>query len=113
MPAGERERKLDVMSDAPSHRELDAKLEASEARTDAKFAGLGGRLDAISGKLDAIRNGQLAMAGLIIAALGIVIAVMVYGAQWFGVGLQSHDVLTAAARDGAAQALAATNRVGR
>ena len=98
------------VSDPVTPRELDARFGEADARTDAKLAPFAGEFNAINGKLDSIRNGQLAIAGLIIAALGIAVAVMAYGAQWFGLGLQSHDSLVAAAKEGAAQALKATGR---
>ena len=93
------------VSEPITRTEIAAQVEASEARTDTKFAGLNAQLDALSEKLDGVRGGIWAIAALVLASLGVIIAVMAYGGQWFGLGLQSKDVLSQAAKDGAVQAL--------
>lgn len=81
---------------------IDAKIEAAEARTDTKFAGLKGSLDLINERLDNIKsatNGLRLNVWLAAAtALGLGVAAMSFGASQFGNGVM---VTTAAVQDSA------------
>ncbi|UXS31356.1 hypothetical protein FY152_04305 [Agrobacterium tumefaciens] len=92
---------------------VDAKIAASEARTDTKFAQLMGELSTmraeINGRLDVLgtRVGHVetSTAGMkttvivtAIAALGLTVAVMAYGSQWFGLGMDAQQVADRAAQ---------------
>src|SRR5690606_6890633 len=79
---------------------IDAKIEAAEARTDTKFAGLKGSLDLINERLDNIEtatNGVRLNVWLAAAtALGLGIAAMAFGASQYGNGIM---VTTVAVQD--------------
>jgi hypothetical protein len=78
---------------------IDAKIAAAEARTDTKFAQVIARLDRMPSTATLI--GSLATAAATIIA--IVLAVLAYGSQWFGLGMDA----SAAAQAGADRALSA------
>jgi hypothetical protein len=103
-------------SDSPTRSEIDAKIAASEARTDTKFAELLGEIKVTNAGIVGLRSefsdmrgyarsshhttiGTIVATGLGIVA--IVIALLTYGATWFGLGINAHDV----ARQAADQAL--------
>ena len=96
-------RTSDVMADVPTRPEFDAKLAAAHARNETQFE----RLRSDIREFRAATVGKTTFFLGLIAFFAAVIAVLAYAGQWFGLGLQSHDALVAAAREGARQALAA------
>jgi hypothetical protein len=93
------------MSDPPTEKELDLSIQVSEARTDSKFAELLGEMKVIGARLDAIERatsgikatviGTAVVAG--IGIIGVLIAILGYGQQWLGVGLNITEVSEKAA----------------
>lgn len=87
--------------------EIDAKIAGSEARIDTKFAQLLGELTTmraeIKGSLDTVsarvEHVEKATAGVkttvivtAIAAMGLTVAIMAYGSQWFGLGMDAQQI---------------------
>lgn len=87
--------------------EVDAKIAASEARTDTKFAQLMGELSTmraeINGRLDVlgtrVEHVEKSTAGTkttiivtAIAAIGLTASILAYGGQWFGLGMDAQQV---------------------
>lgn len=94
--------------------ELDAKIEASEARTDTKFAQMmgelttmraeiNGKFETLSTRLDHVEGATKGMRSTVIGTgigvVAVIIAVMAYGAQWFGLGLDSQSISDQAAKN--------------
>lgn len=81
---------------------VDAKIAAAEARSDTKFAELLGELKLINVRLDHVERTTGGMRSTVIGTgigvVAVVIAVMAYGAQWFGVGMDAQAVADNAAR---------------
>src|SRR5690606_31435671 len=75
---------------------VDAKIAASEARTDTKFAQVLARLDNIEKSTHGIKTTTI-LTG--IAAVGVTVAVIAFGASQFGNGVM---VTSAAVQDAAA-----------
>lgn len=75
---------------------VDAKITAAEARTDTKFAELLGELKLMNQRLDHVERSTSGMKSTVIGTgigvVAIVIAVMAYGAQWFGLGMDAQQV---------------------
>lgn len=92
-----------VMADTPTRPELDAKLAAAHANVETQFE----KLRSDIRELRAATIGKTTFFLGLIAFFAATVAVLAYAGQWFGLGLQSHDALVAAAREGARQALAA------
>jgi hypothetical protein len=91
------------MVDPPSREEIDAKIAASEARTDTKFAELLGevkatnaRLDHITGHLVEEKAGRRVTNSLIIgtglAVIAAIVAVVSMSAAWFTNGIAVNDL---------------------
>lgn len=79
---------------------VDAKIAAAEARTDTKFAELRGDLKAISASTSGLKATVITtVVGTGIAVLAVTIAVIAYGGQMFGSGLDA----STAAREAAAE----------
>jgi RNA 3'-terminal phosphate cyclase len=80
---------------------VDAKIAAAEARTDTKFAELLGEMRLMNQRLDHVEKSTSGMRSTVIGTgIGVVavaIAVMAYGAQWFGVGMDAQQVSERAA----------------
>lgn len=92
---------------------IDAKIAAAEARTDAKFAEMIGQLSTmraeINGRLDTMNaraeHVEKSTAGIkttvivtAIAALGLTVAIMAFGSQWFGLGMDAQQISQRAAQ---------------
>lgn len=81
---------------------VDAKIAASEARSDTKFAELLGELRLMNQRLDHVERSTSGMRSTVIGTgigvVAVVIAVMAYGAQWFGVGMDAQQVSERAAQ---------------
>lgn len=86
------------MSDI-SREEIDAKLDAAEARTDVKFAQLMGELGKINVRLDGVERStsgtKATIIGTGIAAVALVVGILAFGQQWFGIGLTTRDIVRA------------------
>lgn len=95
---------------------VDAKIAAAEARTDTKFAQLmgelatmraeiNGRLDGLGTKVQHVENSTAGIKTTVIvtaiAALGLTVAVMAYGSQWFGLGMDAQQVADRSAQTSA------------
>ena len=93
----------ETMTDAPTRPELDAKLATAQAQTETQFE----KLRSDIRELKAATVGKATFFLGLIAFFAATVAVLAYAGQWFGLGLQSHDALVAAAKEGARQALAA------
>ncbi len=82
--------------------EVDAKIEAAEARTDTKFEKLLGELKLINQRMDSIERSTSGTKTTIIvtaiAALGLTVAIMAFGSQWFGLGMDAQQVSERAAQ---------------
>jgi hypothetical protein len=89
-----------------SREEVDAKIEASEARTDTKFAQLMGEMKAGFARMDermgAIERSTAGIKATVIvtgiAIVGLVVAVMAYGSDRIGLGASISDIAANAAR---------------
>ena len=81
---------------------MDAKVAAAEARTDAKFEALRGDLKAIAASTSGIKT---TVVGTGIAVVAIVIAVLAYGGDRFGAGMDISGIIDAAAKRAVQQAL--------
>lgn len=83
-------------SQSTSMSDVDAKIEATEARTDTKFAELLGELRLLNQRLDHVEKSTSGMRSTVIGTgigiVAVVIAVMAYGAQWFGLGMDAQQV---------------------
>jgi hypothetical protein len=106
--------KLNTMDDNLTRSEIDAKIAASEARTDSKFARIEGKFDLVFEKLDRIHNDfnllrednaslrndnkslkyQIWGVGVGLAAL--IVAVISLLPPFFGAGVQIKDIVDAA-----------------
>lgn len=86
---------------------VDAKIAASEARTDAKFsemigqlstmrAELGGKLDTMNARSEHVEKSTAGIKTTVIvtaiAALGLTVAIMAFGSQWFGLGMDAQQI---------------------
>lgn len=102
------------MTEAPSRDEIAARLEAIEARTDAKFAeimgelrtdlaAMKGEMGIVSAKIDAIKESthgtKATVIGTGVAAIAIVVAILSYGQSWFGLGMGARDTVRAVVSD--------------
>jgi hypothetical protein len=91
-----------------------AEIASAEARVDTKIARLEGKIDTLtatlSGKLDGLhqamvrdhdfnRNTRWVIAGLIVASFAGLVAVMAYGGDQFGRGLNVRDVIQSTLKD--------------
>lgn len=89
---------------------LSAKIEASEARTDAKFervlsemrvgfTEISGKLDTLGARVDGVERAtsgiKATVIGTGIAVVGLVIAVLMYGNDWMAKGISIRDAVTA------------------
>ncbi|TKV76722.1 hypothetical protein [Rhizobium sp. AU243] len=85
---------------------VDAKIAAAEARTDTKFAELLGELRLINQRMEHVERSTSGMRSTVIGTgigvVAVVIAIMAYGAQWFGLGMDAQQVAERAVQ-GAAQ----------
>lgn len=81
---------------------VDAKIAAAEARTDTKFAELLGELRLINQQIDHVEKStgglRSTVIGTGIGVVAVAIAVMAYGAQWFGIGMDAQQVSERAAQ---------------
>lgn len=85
--------------------EVDAKIAASEARTDTKFAEMMGELRVISTRLDHVEKSTSGIKSTVIstgvvtavAVLALVTAIFGWGSQMFGVGMNADSVARQAA----------------
>lgn len=99
------------MSEFPSRDEMAARLEAAEARADAKvaqvlgeikagFARLEGEMARLSGKIESVEATTSGIKATVvvtgIAAVGLVLATLTYGQNWFGIGVTTRDVVKSA-----------------
>lgn len=73
----------------PTREEIDAKIAAAEARTDTKFAQLFGEVRHIQQSVSGTKT-TIIITG--IAVLGVLVAILGYGQQWLGLGLNISDV---------------------
>lgn len=100
------------MSDI-TREEIAARIEASEARTDTKFAQmmgelhamraeLGGKLDTIGVRVDSVEKSTHGTKATIIvtgiAVVGLVVAIMAFGSQSIGIGFSASEIATTAAQ---------------
>lgn len=100
---------FDGVSDL-TREEIDTKFQLAESRTETRFVELNGKLDRLSEvaveSRDAARNTKATVVvtaiGSVLAILAVMIAVLAFGSQWFGLGLDA----SAAAQQGAERALA-------
>ncbi len=80
----------------PTMSEVDAKIAAAEARTDTKFAELLGELKLLNQRMEHVERSTSGMRSTVvgtgIGVVAVVIAVMAYGAQWFGLGMDAQQV---------------------
>jgi len=98
--------------------EMDARFRTAAAETNAKFAemigevrlissDLKGELGNINTRLDHVERSTSGVKGtIIITAVGViaivvavVIGVLAFGAQWFGLGLTTHDTIRATIKE--------------
>lgn len=81
---------------------VDAKIAAAEARTDTKFAELLGELKLINQRMEHVERSTSGMRSTVIGTgigvVAVVIAIMAYGAQWFGLGMDAQQVAERAAQ---------------
>jgi hypothetical protein len=79
--------------------EIDAKLAASEARTDTKIARLEGKLDLVLSKLDDVRNDNRGIrANQWVIGFGLALLIVAIAAlfpAFFGIGAQVKDLVDA------------------
>jgi hypothetical protein len=100
-----------TMSDTPPRSEISAYLEAVEARTDAKIAGilgevrvgfatLNGTIGKLEEKVDGVKDSTSGLKTTVIvtgiAAVALVVTVLAYGQTWFGIGVTTRDVVKSA-----------------
>jgi hypothetical protein len=100
-----------TMSDTPPRSEITAYLEAVEARTDAKIAGilgevrvgfatLNGTIGKLEEKVEGVKNSTSGLKTTIIvtgiAAVALVVGVLAYGQTWFGLGFTTRDIVKSA-----------------
>ncbi|MDR6954894.1 hypothetical protein J2X65_004270 [Ancylobacter sp. 3268] len=100
----------DATSSDMTREEMDAKLEAAEARTDTKFAELLGEVKAMRAELSGdmksigarLDHVERATSGVrlniwlaAVAVLGLAIAAMAYGGQQFGLGADLQSIVQA------------------
>jgi hypothetical protein len=75
---------------------VDAKIAAAEARTDTKFSELLGEMRLMNQRLDHVERSTSGMRSTVIGTgigvVAVVIAIMAYGAQWFGIGMDAQQV---------------------
>jgi hypothetical protein len=98
------------MSDPPSKDELTARLEAVEARTDAKtaqvlgeirtgFVSLEGKLATLDVKVGGIERAasgtKTTIVATAIATVAAIVAILAYGQTWFGIGVTTRDTVKA------------------
>ncbi|NKE77834.1 hypothetical protein [Ochrobactrum sp. MC-1LL] len=94
--------------------EVDAKIAAAEARTDTKFAQMmgelttmraeiNGKFETLSTRLDHVEGATKGMRSTVIGTgigvVAVIIAVMAYGAQWFGLGVDTQSISDQAAKN--------------
>ena len=103
-----------VMSDQLTREEIDAKIAASEARTDSKFARIEGKFDLVFEKLDRIHNDfnllrednaslrndnkslKFQIWGVGVGLAALIVAVISLLPPFFGAGVQIKDIVDAA-----------------
>lgn len=112
-PAGESDN-----SGGMEREQIEDMIAASDARTDTKFERILGEMRTefanVRGDIAALKAATAGKGTVILTGVSVFIglatllaAFAAFGAQWFGLGMQGHDVLMLAAKEGAAQALAA------
>jgi hypothetical protein len=94
--------------------EVDAKIAASEARADTKFAQLFGKIDTSNAELKGelgkiavrIAGVERSTGGLhttiivtAVAVVGVLVAILTFGQQWLGIGLTTRDLVHAVAAE--------------
>jgi hypothetical protein len=95
----------------PTREEMETRIELSESRTETKFAQLIGKIDTntseIKGELGKInvrldnveRSTANVKTTIIVTAVGVVavvVGILTYGQQWFGIGVNTRDILSSA-----------------
>ncbi|MEN9717232.1 MAG: hypothetical protein RIQ99_110 [Pseudomonadota bacterium] len=105
----------------PTREEIDAKIAASEVRTDTKFAELLRHIDGQTAKLESVERSTAGVKTTVIvtgigtviglAALGV--AILARGDTLFGLGLSVSDAAEQAARRVAAQQSAANEQLAK
>jgi hypothetical protein len=113
LPTSERLQGGEEMA-SPTREEIKAEFAAAEARTDAKFAQLIGRIEVsnaelkgefkalgarLDGVVDATRGTKATTIATGIAAVALIVAVLAFGQQWFGFGLNARDLVHSVASE--------------
>ena len=106
--ASVRDNRVNIMSDTPTRPEIDAKLQAAEARGDTKlaealgevrtaFARLEGKFDNVNTRITDLQHSTGGTKGTIlatgVAVVALIVGILTYGQGWFGIGVTTRDTI--------------------